>query len=99
MDFPGQPPLLVPRERKSSTSADGTTNPLKLRHWHIGHEVTVWGRDITLGQNQAPVTLFTGQLESMRMTKTRMVLCLLIAIREGRVAQPRIIEILIQEKS
>lgn len=77
-----------------STSAD-LTDVRKLRHCHLGQEIRVMGRDVTLGQHQAPPTVITGVLQNLRMNKMRIVLVMDVQFPRRPVPQSRVIEVLI----
>lgn len=79
-------------KKKSSTFAE-PVDATKLCPRDIGREITVMGRDITLGVHEAPMVQLTGQLDSLRANATRVVLTMQIKHPKLSFSRPRVIEV------
>lgn len=64
----------------------------ELTYHFLGREITVHGRDITLGSHKAPPLSQKGVLESFRMNRGRIVMVLSMKFKSRPVPQPRVIE-------
>lgn len=87
--------MTTPPSRSTSTSADRIQvyDPRGLGYGVLGTEITVQGRDITLGKHNAPPLLHTGVVESVRLNKNRIVLVMSLQIGRRPIRQPRVVEI------
>lgn len=86
----------TPPSRSISTSGNVAVEVVTvetLKHSHIGKEIAVQGRDITVGQHLASPITIAGTLDSYRVSKRRAVLTMMVQIRTMTARQPRIVEI------
>jgi hypothetical protein len=97
--------MTTERNRSTSTSAEPITpsvqlntiliisDPRKITHQLIGQQIQVMGRDITLGDHQAPPVPITGELDSFRMNRRRIVLVMLVKMPRYTMVQPRVVAV------
>jgi hypothetical protein len=80
-------------KKKSSTSADiPRVSADVLGRSFIGTEVTVLGRDVTLGENKAVPILHRGIVESLHINQRRVRLVMKRHMRAS-ISQSRVIEV------
>jgi hypothetical protein len=87
----------VAQSLKSSTSVEGEYRLVNIRTLDfdtIGRPVRLMGRDITLGLHGGPAIEQKGILETIRMRADRVVVVMLMPLREGRPPEHRTIQVM-----
>lgn len=82
---------------RSSTSAEQEYRAVNVRTLGfdlLGREVRLMGRDITLGLHGGPAIEQKGILETIRMRADRVVVVMLMPLREGRPPEHRTIQVM-----